>query len=183
MSLNLTQFVSPALQHIPIYAAYLFDAVTLYANAVHQIITNDMEVAAKSFNVSVESLWPSEEKVSELLKDGASIINRIRNHTYQSQQTKNLENRELGFNWCHSQASLARRLNSTKTETRRATFQWSACRTTIWLSTKISRALSTCCRWQSLSSSTTPWYEFYFFTPHALDEYFFNLKLFDSHCF
>lgn len=81
--LNFDQ-VTHYLQHIPIYAAYLFDAVTLYANAVHQIIHNDMVVAAKAFNMSDKLLWPTEEKVSELLLNGTSIINLIRNHTYQS---------------------------------------------------------------------------------------------------
>jgi hypothetical protein len=65
--------------------------VTLYATAAHKVIKNDIEAAAKAFNMSVDSLWPSEEKVSELLLDGASIINLIRNHTYRSLNQNSLQ--------------------------------------------------------------------------------------------
>jgi len=58
--------------------------VTLYANAVHKIINADLEAAAKAFNMTADSLWPTDEKISRLLDDGAAIKNLFRNHTYQS---------------------------------------------------------------------------------------------------
>ncbi|XP_059483407.1 receptor-type guanylate cyclase Gyc76C-like isoform X2 [Neocloeon triangulifer] len=71
--------------HIPIFAAYLYDAVMLYANSLHKLISNEIAYAAKISSLPESQIWPTNEKVLELASNGTRIIETIlKNGSYQS---------------------------------------------------------------------------------------------------
>ena len=63
-------------QHVPMYAAHLFDAVILYAEALNS------SIAELSASVSDAELEP--EQIAELAKDGKSLFKRIKSRKYNS---------------------------------------------------------------------------------------------------
>jgi hypothetical protein len=58
------------LQHVSIYAAYLYDAVMLYARALDKLL--------KKHNVVTDEI------LDEVAKNGTGIIDVLKNHTYES---------------------------------------------------------------------------------------------------
>ncbi|XP_065353214.1 receptor-type guanylate cyclase Gyc76C-like isoform X1 [Cloeon dipterum] len=65
--------------HIPIFAAYLYDAVQLYAQSLNAIIRQEMQTALNksSSTLTVDEIWPTKEKIEEMASNGTKIISNI----------------------------------------------------------------------------------------------------------
>ncbi|KAF4520110.1 hypothetical protein B566_EDAN010266 [Ephemera danica] len=68
-----------------IYAAYLYDAVRLYAAALDQIIREEMRLEAEAKNVSVDQIQLEADQILKLANNGTAIVQAImKNQSYQS---------------------------------------------------------------------------------------------------
>lgn len=70
-------FLNIYLQHVSIYAAYLYDSVKLYANALHDLLKRETD--------KLETGSLTEEMILKIASNGTEIIDTIiRKRTYKS---------------------------------------------------------------------------------------------------